>query len=97
MIEINSKIYWLLWLVTYVIIVTIAHQNRRRTGLTDQEIIVTSGFTLTGVFSLLKVLVALFNHHDDLAAKLDWDGVTALTIICFLGLFLAAKEIRKLL
>lgn len=97
MIAINNKIYWLLWLITYVCIVTIAHRNRRRTGLTDQEIIITTGFSLAGVFALLKVLVALFNHLDDLAAKLDWDGITALTISCLLGIFLASKEIRKLL
>jgi hypothetical protein len=97
MIEINSKIYWLLWLVTYVTIVTIAHRNRRRTGLTDQDIIVSAGFSLAGVFALLKVLVALFNYHDDLVSKLDWDGITALSISCLLGIVIAIKEIRKLL
>lgn len=97
MIDINSKIYWLLWLATYVSIVAIAHRNRRRTGLTDQEIMITAGFSLAGVFALLKVLVALFNYHDDLVTKLDWDGITALTISCLLGIVIASKEIRKLL
>jgi hypothetical protein len=97
MIEINSKVYWLLWLVTYVGIVLIAHRNRRRAGLTDQDIIVTAGFSLAGVFALLKVLVALFNYHDELVTKLDWDGITALSISCLLGIVIAIKEIRKLL
>jgi hypothetical protein len=97
MIEINSKVYWLLWLITYVGIVSIAHRNRRRTGLTDQDIIVTAGFSLAGVFALLKVLIALFNYHDELVTKLDWDGITALSISCLLGIVIAIKEIRKLL
>jgi uncharacterized membrane protein YqgA involved in biofilm formation len=97
MIPINAKVYWLLWLIIYVAVVTIAHRNRRRTGLTDQDIIVSAGFSLGGVFALLKVLVTLFNDHDELVKKLDWDGITALTISCLLGIVIAIKEIRKLL
>ncbi len=97
MIAINPLIYWLLWLFSYAIVLILAYQRRRQTGFTTEQIIITAGFSLAGVFALLKVLINVANHHEDLQAKLDWDGVTAISISCILGITIALKEIKKLL
>jgi hypothetical protein len=97
MIVFNPLIYWILWLISYAIVVFLAHRRRRKTGLTDEQIIITAGFSLAGVFALLKVLINVINHHEDLQSKLDWDGITAISISCVLGIVIALKEIRKLL
>ena len=93
----DSRIYLALWIVVYAIVVVIAHRCRNKTGRTDEQIFLTAGFSLAGAFSLLKVLVNVFVHYEILKEKLDWDGLTAITISCALGSYLALKEVRKLL
>jgi hypothetical protein len=95
-IAVNPFVYWVLWLVTDIVVIALAHKRRRQKGFTDEEIIITAGFSLAGVFALIKVLVNVINHHEDLQSKLDWDGVTAISISCILGITIALKEIRKL-
>lgn len=92
----DSRIYLALWLLIYAIAVVIAHRRRNKTGRTDEQIILTAGFSLAGVFALFKVLANVFIHYDFLKEKLDWDGLTAITISCILGSYLAIKEVRKL-
>jgi hypothetical protein len=92
----NAKIYWLLWTITLAITIAIGYRNRRRTGLTIEQIILIAGFSLVGVFSLFKVLLMVYNFHAELQEKIDWDGITALTISSTLGIALALKEVKKL-
>jgi hypothetical protein len=96
-ITVNPVVYWLLWFVTYGIVIVLGHNRRRKTGLTDEQIIITAGFSLAGVFALVKVLVNVLNYHEELQSKLDWDGITAISISCVLGMTIAVKEVRKLL
>jgi hypothetical protein len=96
MLAIDPKIYWILWLITYGFIIATASPKRRRNKLTFEQLLITAGFSSAGVFALLKVLVNLANHHTELSEKLDWDGVTALSISCLLGIAIAIKEIKKL-
>ncbi len=96
MIPVNPLIYWVLWLVSYVIVIIVATKRRRQSGLTDEQILITAGFSLAGVVALVKVLVNVFNYHEDLQSKLDWDGITAISISCTLGITIALKEIKKL-
>jgi hypothetical protein len=96
-IPVNPVVYWLLWFVTYAIVIVLGHTRRRKTGLTDEQIIITAGFSLVGVFSLVKVLINVLNHYEEIQSKLDWDGTTAITISCVLGIAIAVKEVRKLL
>jgi hypothetical protein len=93
----NPFVYWLIWFVTYGIILTCAYRRRQRTRLTIEQIVMTAGFSLASVFALLKVLINLVNFHEELQEKLDWEGITALSISCILGIAIALKEIRKLL
>jgi hypothetical protein len=92
----DSRIYLALWLLVYAIVVILAHRRRKYTKLTAEQIILTAGFSLAGVFALFKVLANVFIHYDFLKEKLDWDGLTAITISCVLGSFIALKEVRKL-
>ena len=92
----DSRIYLALWLLVYAIVFLLAHRRRKYTKLTDEQIIITAGFSLAGSFALLKVLVNVFVQYDFLKEKLDWDGLTAITISCALGSFIALKEVRKL-
>jgi hypothetical protein len=96
MLSINPKIYFPVWLITYGCIIAIAYSYRRRNKLTFEQILITAGFSSGSVFALLKVLVNLVNYHTELVEKLDWDGITALSISCLLGISLALKEIKKL-
>ena len=92
----DSRIYLALWLMVYAIVVFIAHRRRNKTGRTDEQILLTAGFSLVGAFSLLKTLVMTFVHYEILKGTIDWDGITALVISCALGSYLALKEVRKL-
>ena len=91
----NAKIYWLLWGITVIFAIAIGYRNRRRTK-TIEQIILTAGFSLAGVFALLKVLITVYNFYTELQEKLDWDGITAISISCALGIALALKEVKKL-
>ncbi len=92
----NAKIYWLLWVITVMFTIAIGYRNRRRTKLTIEQIILMAGFSLAGVFALLKVLITVYNFYTELQEKLDWDGITAISISCALGIALALKEVKKL-
>jgi hypothetical protein len=93
---IHPRVYLILWLIVYAIVVFLAHQRRKKTGASDEQIFLTAGFSLGGAFALFKVLIKVI-ADDKLQQDLDWDGVTAILISSGLGIFLALKEVRKLL
>lgn len=93
----SPRLYWFFWFFAVVVVSAFAHQQRRATGLTDEKIIITAGFSLAGVVALLKVLMNVSVHYQALEELLDWDGITALTISCLLGMVIALKEIIKLI
>jgi hypothetical protein len=90
------RVYLILWLMVYAIVVTVAHRRRKTTGTSDEQIFLTAGFSLGGAFALFKVLVKVITD-DKLQQALDWDGAIAIIISSGLGIFLALKEVKKLL
>jgi hypothetical protein len=96
-IPLDPKTYWLLWFVTWAVLLTIAYRRRSKSKLPIEQLIPISGFALVSVFSLAKVLIQVYNFHPELQEKLDLDGITAISISCVLGIAFALKELRKLL
>lgn len=96
MIPINPTIYWLLWLVLWAVILIFAQRRRAQSGLSLEQLIPVSGFTLVSIFSLIKVLIQVYNFYPELQEKLDWDGMTAVSISCVLGIAIALRELKRL-
>ncbi|MCX5961929.1 MAG: hypothetical protein NT070_01930 [Cyanobacteria bacterium] len=95
-IPLDPKTYWLLWFVTWAVVIALASRRRSKSNLPIDQIIPVSGFALVSVFSLTKVLIQVYNFHPELQEKLDLDGITAISISCVLGIAFAVKELRKL-
>ena len=58
-------------MVVYAIVVFMAHRRRDKTGCTDEQIFLAAGFSLVGIFSLLKTLMMTFVHYESLKGTID--------------------------
>jgi CHASE2 domain-containing sensor protein len=92
-----SEWQWYLWGVSCAIIGFLAYQKRRNPSLSTEQLMLTVALALASVFALLKVLLYLAANKAEMQAKLDWDGMVAITIGCGLSILISLREIRKLL
>jgi CHASE2 domain-containing sensor protein len=92
-----SELQLYLWGVSCLIIGFLAYRKRRTPSLSTEQLMLTVALSLASVFALLKVLLYLAANQAEMQAKLDWDGIVALTIGCGLSILISLREIRKLL
>jgi CHASE2 domain-containing sensor protein len=92
-----SEWQWYLWGVSSVVIGFLAYQKRRNPSLSADQLMLTVALSLASIFALFKVLLYLAVNRADMQAKLDWDGMVAITIGCGLSILISLREIRKLL
>jgi hypothetical protein len=93
----NPHLYWFAWFTAFVILSVIGHRRKRLTGLSDEYILGSAAGSSISCFAFCKVPSNVSVHYEALESMIDWDGTTALSVACVYGIFLAVKEMRKLL
>jgi hypothetical protein len=93
-VKLNFFYIWLGSMLLVCISASLFRRYRNKKPAQPQEFL-TAGFALGSAVALAKVFVRLL-YDQKLQADLDFDANIALSISCFLGMYISLKEVGRL-